>query len=250
MCGRFAVTTDPKLLAEKIQAIDEVNAKDAGGPNYNVAPTTKIATLVSRHDEPDDDPTRRLRLMRWGLVPPWAKAGEDGEPEKKAPQPINARSDKVLSSGMFKSAAKSKRCLIPMTGWYEWRKNEAEQGKKARKTPFFMTPGDDDLVLMAGLWSVWRPKDAAKDEPPLLTATIITTDAVGPLTEVHDRMPLIVAEKDWDRWLNPDEPLDPDMLDVHSDLSKLEIREISTLVNNVRNNGPELLVPAEEQTLI
>jgi hypothetical protein len=85
MCGRFAVTTDPALLAEKIKAIDEATgaSESAGAPNYNVAPTSTIATVVSRHTEPDDQPTRRVRLMRWGLVPPWAKAGSDGAPETK-----------------------------------------------------------------------------------------------------------------------------------------------------------------------
>jgi putative SOS response-associated peptidase YedK len=245
MCGRFAVTTDPKLLAEKIQAIDEATsaAKEGGGPNFNVAPTATIATVVSRHSEPDDDPTRRLRLMRWGFVPPWAKAGSDGAPESKGPLMINARSDKVSSSPVFRTSVKGKRCLVPMTGWYEWRANpDTPSGKKARKTPFFMTPGDDELVCMAGLWSVWKP---AKDAEPLLSCTIITTDAVGPLADIHDRMPLMIDVHDWDRWLDPDNPLDPELLNVRADLSHLEIREVSTLVNSVRNNGPELIEPAE-----
>ena len=86
MCGRFAVTTDPALLAQKIQAIDESAAtegNDSGRPNYNVAPTTTIATVVKRHSEPDDESTRRVRLMRWGLVPPWAKEAEAGVPDTK-----------------------------------------------------------------------------------------------------------------------------------------------------------------------
>ncbi|MBV9515724.1 MAG: SOS response-associated peptidase, partial [Mycobacteriaceae bacterium] len=185
MCGRFAVTTDPKLLAEKIQAIDEASAAagptgTAGGsPNYNVAPTATIAAVVTRHTDPDDDATRRLRLMRWGLVPPWAKAGPDGAPDGKGPLLINARADKVTSSPAFRSSAKGKRCLVPMTGWYEWRANpDTPAGTKARKTPFFMTGGDDELICMAGLWSVWRPKDAPKDAAALLSCTIITTDAV------------------------------------------------------------------------
>ncbi|HZA10068.1 SOS response-associated peptidase [Mycobacterium sp.] len=247
MCGRFAVTTDPALLAEKIQAIDEAS-KDAAAPNYNVAPTTNIAAVVRRHSEPDDDPTRRLRLMRWGLVPPWVKAGPDGGPDNKGPQLINARADKVTTSPAFRSSAKGKRCLIPMSGWYEWRKNpDTPSGKKAHKTPFYMTPGDDNLICMAGLWSVWRPKDASKADPPLLSCTIITTDAVGPLAEIHNRMPLMIDERDWDRWLDPDAPLEPELLTVRADLSDLEIREISTLVNSVRNNGPELIEPAQPQ---
>jgi len=249
MCGRFAVTTDPKLLAEKIQAIDEATSpKGDIGPNYNVAPTASVGVVVTRHSEPDDDPTRRLRLMRWGLVPPWAKACADGAPDGKGPLLINARSDKVITSPAFRSSAKSKRCLVPMTGWYEWRANpDTPSRKKARKTPFFMTPGDDELVCMAGLWSVWRPKNASKDSPPLLSCTIITTDAVGPLAAIHDRMPLVMAERDWDRWLDPDSPLDEELLSMRADLSHLEIREVSTLVNSVRNNGPELIEPADPQ---
>ncbi|MBV9091696.1 MAG: SOS response-associated peptidase [Mycobacteriaceae bacterium] len=242
MCGRFAVTTDPALLAQKIQAIDEATAaQQNAGPNYNVAPTATIATVVSRHSDPDDEPTRRLRLMRWGLVPPWAKAAPDGAPQGGGPLLINARADKVSTSPAFRSSAKTKRCLVPMTGWYEWRPNA---DNKARKTPFFMTPGDDELICMAGLWSVWRPD---RDAPPLLSCTVITTDAVGPLAEIHDRMPLMVDERDWDRWLDPDRPLDPGLLTVRADLSQLQIREVSTLVNNVRNNGPELIEPAEPQ---
>ena len=78
--------------------------------------------MVSRHSEPDDDPSRRVRLMRWGLIPPWAKAGPDGGPDGKGPLLINARADKVTTSPAFRSSAKSKRCLVPMDGWYEWRR--------------------------------------------------------------------------------------------------------------------------------
>src|SRR6201995_3890836 len=99
MCGRFAVKTDPAALAEKIEAINEARtaAEQSGAPapNYNVAPTTTITTVVRRHDEPDDEPTRRVRSMRWGLIPPWVKAGSDGAPESKGPQLIKAGADKV-----------------------------------------------------------------------------------------------------------------------------------------------------------
>jgi putative SOS response-associated peptidase YedK len=243
MCGRFAVTTDPALLAEKIQAIDEATSaqKDGGAPNYNVAPTTNIAAVVRRHSEPDDDPTRRVRLMRWGFVPVWSKEG----PEGKGPQLINARADKVTTSPAFRGSAKGKRCLVPMDGWYEWRANPDVGGKKAPKTPFFMHRDDGELLFMAGLWSTWRPKDASKDDPPLLSCTIITTDAAGPLAEIHDRMPLTVSKSDWDRWLDPDAPIDEGLLRGHGDLDRIAIREVSRLVNSVRNNGPELLEPVE-----
>jgi putative SOS response-associated peptidase YedK len=248
MCGRFAVTTDPALLAEKIKAINEVTAAtapSAGAPNYNVAPTATIATVVSRHSEPDDEPTRRVRLMRWGLIPPWVKAGPDGAPESKGPLLINARAEKVVSSPAFRGSAKSKRCLVPMDGWYEWRANpDGVAGKKTAKTPFFMHRDDGDSLFMAGLWSVWKP---AKSEAPLLSCTIITTDAVGELAEIHDRMPLILTEADWDAWLDPDAPVDPELLARPPDVHDIELREVSRLVNSVRNNGPELLQPAERQ---
>ena len=245
MCGRFAVTTDPAVLAEKIQAINEARAAESTGPNYNVAPTTTITTVVRRHDEPDDEPTRRVRSMRWGLIPPWAKAGSDGAPESKGPLLINARAEKVTTSPAFRASAKSKRCLVPMDGYYEWRANgDTDSGKKARKTPFFLHRADGEMLFMAGLWSVWK---SAKDATPLLSCTIITTDAVGGLAEIHDRMPLIVPEHDWDRWLDPDAPPDLDFLAAPPSVDGIEMREISTLVNSIRNNGPELLEPAEPQ---
>jgi len=263
MCGRFAVTTDPALLAEKIQAIDESTAgaaattKDTPGPNYNVAPTTTISTVVKRHAEPDDESTRRVRLMRWGLVPPWAKTADDGGPDTKGPLLINARSEKVTASPAFRNSAKSKRCLVPMDGWYEWRPNgdaSSSTSRKAAKTPFYMYGGDGEMLFMAGLWSTWRPKDAPKDAPPLLSCTIITTDAAGPLAEIHDRMPLTISREDWDRWLDPDAPIDEGLLRGHGDLDRIEIREVSRLVNSIRNNGPELIEPAppepEQATLL
>jgi putative SOS response-associated peptidase YedK len=243
MCGRFAVTTDPALLAQKIEAIDEATsaAKGAGGPNFNVAPTTTISTVVKRHTEPEDESTRRVRLMRWGLIPPWVKTTEDGAPDNKGPLLINARSEKVTSSPAFRNSAKSKRCLVPMDGWYEWR------GEKGKKTPFYMYGGDGELLYMAGLWSTWRPKEAPKDAPPLLSCTIITTDAAGPLADIHDRMPLTISRADWDRWLDPDAPIDEGLLRGHGDLDRIEVREVSRLVNSVRNNGPELIEPAKPE---
>jgi putative SOS response-associated peptidase YedK len=252
MCGRFAVTTDPALLAEKIKALDESAAATGNGgppqPNYNVAPTTDITSVVKRHDEPDDESTRRVRTMRWGLVPSWAKTAPDGGPDTKGPLLINARAETVTTSAAFRTSAKGKRCLVPMDGWYEWRPHgEGTGGKKAAKTAFYMYGADGELLFMAGLWSTWRPKDAARDAPPLLSCTIITTESAGPLAEIHDRMPLTISERDWDHWLDPDAPIDEGLLRGHGDLDRIAIREVSRLVNSVRNNGPELIEPAEPQ---
>lgn len=258
VCGRFAVTIDPALLAEKIGALNETEATGDSGAgaavnytavNYNVAPTTPIATVVSRHAAPDDKPTRRVRLMRWGLVPPWAKAGPDGAPETRLLL-INARADKATTAPAFRASARTKRCLVPMDGWYEWRAEPPTavhgRAQTARKTPFYLHRADGEPVLVAGLWSVWR-NPGRPSAPPLLSCTIITTDAVGELAEIHDRMPLPVAEADWDAWLDPDTPAAAALLSTPPDVRGIAVREVSTLVNNVRNNGPELLEPPGPQ---
>ena len=244
MCGRFAVTTDPARLAAQIDAIDETGGA-VGGPNYNIAPTAEVAAVVARHDEPDDEATRRLRLMRWGLLPPWVKAGPDGSPHIKGPQLINARAETVTTSRAFRSAAARKRCLVPMDGYYEWQRAKdifGEDDPKGRKTPYYFHRVDGSPLLAAGLWSVWRPGDDTAADP-MLTFSVITTAAVGDVAAVHDRMPLILGESDWDRWLDPDEAAPEDLLATPPDISVIAIREVSTLVNRVANNGPELLEP-------
>lgn len=241
MCGRFAVTTDPALLAERIDAVNEVPADADPGPNYNVAPTDAVATVVSRHTDPADAPTRRVRLMRWGLVPPWTKAGPDGAPAAGGPLLINARADKLTTSPAYRSAADRRRCLIPMDGFYEWRAEAG--GKKARKTPFYIH-GDGVMLFAAGLWSVWRGE---RRSTPLFSVSIITTGAVGEMTGIHDRMPLLLPENRWDAWLDPDASLDTALLDRSPEAPSLVLREVSTLVNSVHNNGPELIAAVEPQ---
>ncbi len=208
----------PALLAEKIKALDETaeTAKDAG-PNYNVAPTTTVSTVVKRHDQPDDESTRRLRSMRWGgLVPPWAKSNADGSPDTKGPLLINARAETLTTSPAFRGPAKSKRCLVPMDGWYEWKPNPAADGKKATKTPFYMYAGDGEPLFMAGVVvHLAAERRGEGQHPPLLSCTIITTDAAAQLSDIHDRMPLTISEADWDRWLDPDAPIDEGLLRGH-----------------------------------
>ncbi|GAB09995.1 hypothetical protein GOARA_050_00570 [Gordonia araii NBRC 100433] len=264
MCGRYAVTTDPAKLAAELDAANEVPDLPAPEPpaqqtlddvaaadedkaprsrweNYNVAPTTTILTVVDRHSHgaegAEEDPTRRIRAMRWGLVPSWAKEIGKGSL-------FNARAETVSTKASFRSSVKSKRCLIPMDGWYEWRKATGDDGKQ-RKVPYFMSPADHTRLFMAGLWSVWRPKDADPSEPPLLSCTILTTDSVGRLREVHDRMPLIMPVQWWPEWLDPDAPAPAEFFapPVPELVDDIEIREVSPLVNRVANNGPHLLDP-------
>ena len=234
MCGRFVVTTDPALLAARLDAVDETDHRFTR-PNYNVAPTTTIAAVVARHEEPGDAAARRILAMRWGLLPPWVKADADGKPQPKSLL-INARAETLTSSPAFRASARRQRCLVPMDGYYEWMASP----EPGAKTPFYMFRRDGSPILVAGLWSPWRPDDSVA---PLLTCTIVTTDAVGGLAGIHNRMPLMLDEQDWDRWLSPDETAPEDLLTGRADISAIEVREVSRLVNRVANNGPELLEP-------
>jgi putative SOS response-associated peptidase YedK len=237
LCGRYAATKDPATLAAEFDAIDLDEATAAPREDYNVAPTKNEITVVQRHprdDEgnPDASTTvRSLRVMRWGFVPHWAKDKSIGN------RMINARSDSVASKPAFRTAVAKRRCLVPADGWYEWRR----EGKV--KQPFYMTTTDGSSLAFAGLWSTWRDKEADPDSEPLVTFTILTTDAIGQLTDIHDRMPLIMPKESWDTWLNPDvddvtELLSSPPMEL---VEALELRPISDSVNNVRNNGPDLL---------
>ncbi|MQA10085.1 MAG: SOS response-associated peptidase [Pseudonocardiaceae bacterium] len=236
MCGRYAATKNPAKLIEEFDAVDATEGQ-APGPNHNVAPTKPVMTVVQRHPRDDDgepDPeqtVRSLRVMRWGLVPFWAKDPSSGS------RMINVRAESAASKPAFRAALAKRRCLIPADGWYEWRRDP--EGKQ----PFFMTGSDGAIVAFAGLWETWRDKNAEEDAPPLVTCSVITTDAVGQLTEIHNRMPLLMPQDAWASWLDPDSSdvghlLAPPPLEL---VDRLELRPVSSAVNNVRNNGPELL---------
>lgn len=250
MCGRYATTVDPALLAVELDAIDETgSALPQLTERYNIAPTDPVLAVVARHDRADRDapPSRRIRRMRWGLLPSWTKAAEDGAPVRSAPL-FNARADTAATTPAFRSSVQGRRALIPMDGWYEWTSEPAMTGHGVRKVPHFMTRGDGSRLFAAGLWSVWHAPDAGpNDSPPLLSCTILTTDAVGALTSVHDRMPLILPAAHWDRWLDPDADAPGDLLaaGVSEEMAaSIEIRDVSDRVNSVRNDGPDLIAPA------
>jgi putative SOS response-associated peptidase YedK len=239
MCGRYAAAKDPATLAAEFDAED---ATDDHAPpaDHNVAPTKDVVAVVQRHPrdengEPDQATTvRSLRVMRWGLVPPWAKDRSMGA------RMINARAETAATSRAFKSSLARRRCLVPADGWFEWRR------EGSRKQPFFMTRPDGESLAMAGLWTTWRDP-AEPDGPPLVTAAVLTTDAVGPLADIHDRMPLLMSRDHWAAWLDPDaedpgELLTSPPLDL---IGSLELRPVSTRVNNVRNNGPDLVARDE-----
>lgn len=250
MCGRYvSVKSDQDLTSE----FDAIDATDGLWPesDFNVAPTKPVLAVVNRPVRDAEgtaakDPTRQLRVMSWGLVPSWSKD------RKTQGRMFNARAESVATTNAFKSAYAKRRCLVPADGWYEWLKIDTADG--VRKQPMYMTPPDGHSLAFAGLYEFWRDP-AEKDSATLTTCTIITTASAGELSEIHDRMPLVLARESWQRWLDSDEKDPADLLAAWDEASgeHLELRPVSALVNKVDNNGAELLQPAvpepEEQRL-
>jgi putative SOS response-associated peptidase YedK len=173
--------------------------------------------------------------MRWGLVPFWAKDPAVGS------KMINTRAETALEKPAFRKALARRRCLVPTDGWYEWRRSGKE------KDAFYMTGRDSASLVLAGIWESWRNPRAAPGESPLITFSVLTTDSVGGLADIHSRMPLLLPERHWARWLDPDTAdvsslLAPPPLEI---VDTLELRPVSDKVNNVRNNGPELIERVE-----
>lgn len=236
MCGRYAATKNPAALAAEFDAVDATGG-EITAPDYNVAPTKRVIAVVQRHPrdaagEPDLTRTERsLRVMRWGLVPRWAKDRAIGA------RLINARVESAAIKPAFRTSLRTSRCLVPADGWFEWQRNGTS------KQPFFITRGDGASLAFAGLWSTWRDPMAEADAPPLVTCAVLTTSAVGRMTTVHDRMPLLIPSEAWAAWLDPDSEDVTEALSAPSQdlVDSLELRPVSTAVNNVRNNGPQLV---------
>ena len=239
VCGRYASTKNPARLAAEFDAVD-TTGEDAPEPDYNVAPTKPVIAVVTRHPRdaegtPDPDTTvRSLRVMRWGLIPHWAKQRSIGS------KMINARSETAATKPAYRDAMVRRRCLLPADGWFEWRRDAGG------KQPFYMTMGDGTSLAMAGLWSVWHDPEADADAPPVVTCAVLTRDAVGQLAGIHDRMPVLLGPDAWTSWLDPDRDDVTDLLATPDEavLDALELRPVSDAVNSVRNNGPELVALA------
>ena len=239
MCARYvSVRSDDDISAE----LDAVNAVDEPTPpDYNIAPTDPVRIAVNRplraeSGERAAAPTRQLRSARWGLVPSWSKD------RKGAARLINARLETVATAPAFRQAYARRRCLVPADGWYEWQTADSVTGP--RKRPRFMTPEDGHLLAFAGLYEFWR----AAGGPTLTTCTILTAPAYGVLTEVHDRMPLLLPRAAWTRWLDPSVADPSDVLEVWDQAvgERLELRPVSTEVNSVKADGAQLIDRADE----
>jgi len=249
MCGRYASSRKPEDLVEEFE-IDKVEVAETLAPDYNVAPTKPVYAVVERPPSPDEETVeRQLRSLRWGLVPFWAKDPAIGS------KLINARMETVHEKPAFRQAFAKRRCLLPADGYYEWYATEQDTrgpGKQRRrpKQPFFIHPADGSVMAMAGLYEIWRDPTRDDDDPARFrwTCTVLTTTAEDAVGHIHDRMPLLVEPDRWAAWLDPAAGSDPDALRsllVPAVPGRLEAYPVGTAVNNVRNNGEELLAPLE-----
>jgi putative SOS response-associated peptidase YedK len=221
MCGRFSQQRPASELAE-IFAAEPLG--DDPGPRYNVAPTDEALVVVQREER------RAITAYRWGLIPHWADAAKVGS------RMFNARAETLTASPAFRDSFRRKRCLVPVDGFYEWHR------EGTRRQPFAIARADGRALALAGLWSGWRDPSV---ERVVRTFTIITTGPNDQMAGLHDRMPVVVPEAAWARWLDPSlrDTGELDGLFEPSDEIELRIWPVRPLVNDVRNDGPELFEP-------
>lgn len=226
MCGRYRLSTHPHALYEQF-ALELVNPDERElPPRYNVAPTQPVAAVRLRRDG-----RRELVLLHWGLIPSWAKDPAIGN------RMINARSETVGEKPAFRNALRRRRCLIPADGFYEWQKQA-----RGPKQPFDITRTDGAPFAFAGLWEHWQGPNGEEIE----SCAILTTEANSLMRPIHNRMPVILFPEDYAAWLAQDEvPLrDLEPLLGPREWPDMQAHPISTLVNNVRNEGSQCIAPA------
>ena len=221
MCGRF-VLTDTDTITSRFNITTSGNISEKITPHYNIAPTQIIPVIYK-----DENRENRIEFRKWGLVPFWAKDPEIGH------NMINARAETLTQKPSFKHLIKSRRCLVPSSGFYEWRKIDK------RKVPYYIGIKDSKMFSFAGLYDNW--KDNAGNE--LKTFTIITTDANNTLKPIHNRMPVILGKEFEEKWLGiktQDFDSLAEMLKPFPD-NKMTAYTVSIEVNNPKNDTPQLI---------
>ena len=255
MCGRFVSARQRQELIDEFLVERDQVSRDVA-PDYNVAPTDPIYAVMTRASRESgaaghrgaapaaaarEAPARELRLVRWGLVPSWAKDRSAGA------RLINARAETVAVKPSFRSAFARRRCLIPADGYYEWRTLGGREHGRPRKQPYYIHRADGQGMAFAGIYELWRDVALPADHPAarLWTAAIITTRATDAVGWVHDRMPMVVSPGHWDEWLDPATGDAESLLRAITPAASddLETQPVSTAVNSVANDGPDLITP-------
>jgi putative SOS response-associated peptidase YedK len=225
MCGRFARRSTREVLADWFGV--DLEDTPAFAPSYNVAPQSVQPVMRLGRDSARPE----FALMRWGLVPFWAKDAKIGYTT------INARAEEAASKPAFREALRKRRCLIPADAFYEWERSDPKN-----KQAFAIGLKSGEPYAFAGLWEYWRPKQGE----PLESFSILTTDANEIVEPIHNRMPVILARKDYGRWLEPSaqERLPIDLLRPFP-AEETVAWPVSNRVGNVRNDDADLLAPAQ-----
>jgi len=221
MCGRFAVTVSASIIASHFNVAESIEFF----PTYNITPSQQIPVIAFK------DGHRILSFMRWGLIPQWAKD------EKIGYRMFNARSETVFGKAAFCAAVKSRRCLIPASGFFEWKKT----GK--HNQPFYVTVRHRELFSFAGLWESWRK---SADET-ITSCSILTTRANDLVARIHDRMPVIIAPEEYDKWIMAGAGADElkQLLQPFS-ARAMEAYPVSQAVNNPRHTGVDCIAPLRD----
>jgi putative SOS response-associated peptidase YedK len=225
MCGRYVRRSDKQRIAEHFQ-VHGLSLPDFG-PSWNVAPQTFQPVIRLNRDTG----VREIVLMRWGLVPFWARDAKVGY------STINAQAETITISPTYREAFKHRRCLVPADAFYEWVKIDSKT-----KQPFAIALKSGEPYAFSGLWERWRNTDAGT---ALRSFAIVTTDPNEVVQPLHDRMPVIIPERDYDRWLQPSNPDRPpiDLLRPF-DPDKMTAWKVDKAVGDVKNDSPELIEPA------
>ncbi len=230
MCGRFTLTSNSDELQGRFGFLSEFadSAFSDHGPRYNIAPTQAVLTVTN-------DGQRRGEVMRWGLIPFWAKDLKVGA------RMINAVGETASTKPAFRTAFKKKRCLVLANGFYEWKKDGN------RRLPTYIYPKNNEPLAFAGLWETWKSSEG----PVIRSCTIITTSANSFIEPIHNRMPVILSGETQALWLDPltEDPANLEPLLIPAPEELLTSHRVAETVNSVKNQGPELILPLSEGDL-
>lgn len=215
MCGRFSITQPTDAMARLFDATPSNDLPPV--PNYNVCPTNDVATVVA------GDGVRRLMAMRWGFIPTWYKTPTDG------PLLINARAETIAQKPAFAEACRTRRCLIPADGFYEWTKDEG-----GARLPWYLYRSDKQVMVFAGVWQHWRMGDQ-----DLTTCAIVTTAANDRLSAIHKRQPLILNPDQWALWLGEAGHGAARLMRAGPE-DQVDFYRVDVAVNSNRASGPDL----------
>lgn len=234
MCGRYVIPSGAAM--QKVWPQAQADG-DAWVPHYNVAPTQTVPMVFHSREHPV-----QLVPARWGLIPPWWK--KDVPPSLT----FNARSEEAAEKPTWRGSLRSIRCLMPAMGWYEWCEHEQTRSTSGRKVnqPYFLHAPADPVIAIAGLWSVWKSPQGNE----VLSCALMTKEAATSISAIHHRMPVILAPDQFDAWLSPETPAENVQSLIRESRGDFVGHRVSTRVNIVRHDDPDLLVEVPPSGLL